>query len=132
MRQSGGEETATTPAIWLARAAWASTAMAPMDAPTQDDPRVSLLSPGHGGGDVMTFEMAERRHAGGLTVASGVVGEDVELAGLEALGESDDVAMILARGEAVGDDDDRPGGSASGPVPEGELDAVNGDDAGLL
>jgi hypothetical protein len=55
----------------------------------QDDSRVWLLSPGRHSGDVMTFEVAERRHAGGLTVASSVVGEDVEFVGLEALGESD-------------------------------------------
>jgi hypothetical protein len=93
---------------------------------------LSVPSPGHSGGDVVVFEVPKGGHARGLTVASGVVSEDVKIVGLEALGQRDNVGMVLGRGEAVGDNDDGAGRTESRPVAGSERDTVDGDNASWL
>jgi hypothetical protein len=72
----------------------------------ESDTTMAKACMGYGRGYVISLQVAEGAKAPGLTMTSGIVRKNIEGASADAFGQSNDVRMVLRRGQPVHEDDD--------------------------
>lgn len=72
----------------------------------ESDTTMAKACMGYGRGNVISLQVAEGAKPPGLTMTSGIVRKNIEGASADTFGQSNDVRMVLRRGQPVHEDDD--------------------------
>jgi hypothetical protein len=124
MRHSAGLDTVTTPST-VAVAAWRSTAMAPIEVPT-NTMRWALAAASSTAADVEMLEVAQCAQPARFAVASPGVG-DHDMAGFgDRVRNGDDGGIVLRGAEAVHQHDGRAGRARRLSTSDPQADPVAG------